>query len=131
MFQDQAVGKEVQDLYASFDQKVRSFKEARDAVYSKGKNRGFYHGLKGKSTKGSSKWKSKGSMGKSSSSHVLAVQSVGGKAKGSPVGKPGYSGCFICGDRSHDFSKLSQKGVKAQCPPLHQHPNLNPFVLPR
>ena len=110
MFQDQAADKEVQDLYASFDQKVRSFREARDAVYSKGKNRGFYHGLKGKLIKGSSKGKSKVSMAKPSSSHVLAVQSVGGKGKGSPVGKPGYSGCFICGDRSHDFRSCPKRG---------------------
>ena len=39
---DPSVGKEVKDLYAAFEQKVRTFREARDLVQQKGKSRGYY-----------------------------------------------------------------------------------------
>ncbi|CAK9044628.1 Integrase catalytic domain-containing protein [Durusdinium trenchii] len=42
MLSDHALGKELHDLYVNFDQKVRSFKEAREAMHQKGKSRGYY-----------------------------------------------------------------------------------------
>ena len=96
---DPGAAKELQELFVAFDSKVRSFKEAREAVYQKGKNRGFFKGSKPKGRgKGSTKGK------KSSGSPVYSLQGSTGKGKGTnPVLKPGYTGCFICADKGHDF----------------------------
>ena len=52
-YEDAALGKELHDLYMAIDQKVRTFREAKQAVYQKGKNRGYFK------PKGSSKGKGK------------------------------------------------------------------------
>jgi hypothetical protein len=106
---DPSAAKELQELYAAFDQKVRTFREAREAVHAKGKNRGYYLG--GKSTNAKGRGKKGGKKG--NPSPVMNVQSTGLKGKGmstSPVNKPGYSGCFICGDKGHDFRNCPRRG---------------------
>ena len=104
---DPTAAKELQELFVAFDLKVRTFKEARNAVYQKGKNRGFYKGGKGKG---------KGHQGKSkkgspSPSTAFTLQTSGkGKSNNSPTTKPGYTGCFICGDLAHDFRNCPKRG---------------------
>ena len=109
--QDPAAGKELQELFVAFDQKVRTFRESREAVHSKGKNRGYFQG-----SKTSSKGKGKKSGKKGSPSMVMAAQGFSGKGKGSgsnPVSKPGYSGCFICGEKTHDYRNCPKRGQQS------------------
>ena len=104
---DPTAAKELQELFVAFDQKVRTFKEARNAVYQKGKNRGFYKGGKGKG-KGHPGKSKKGSP---SPSTAFTLQTSGkGKSNNSPTTKPGYTGCFICGDLAHDFRNCPKRG---------------------
>lgn len=104
---DPAAGKEIQDLYAAYDQRVRTFREARDLVHQKGKNRGYYRFH----PKGKSKGKNPSKGKKGSASAVLMNSS--GKGHGqlpSVTKKPGYTGCFICGDKNHDFRSCPKRG---------------------
>lgn len=102
-YHDSALGKEISDAFIAVQEKVRTFQEARFAVQQKGKNRGFFK-PKGK-PKGFGKPKGKGK------GTILASFSNGnGKGYGSSssttsniVNTPGYKGCFICGDKSHEF----------------------------
>ena len=113
---DSNLGKELQELYVAYDQKLRTFRESREAMHQKGKNRVFYQNGKG-NPKGKSKGQSKGKKG--SVNTVLTVQSVqgfSGKGKGSPSSpskQPGYTGCFICGDKSHDYRACPKRGNQA------------------
>ena len=113
------------EVYSNFENKVRTFKEAKLAMYNKGKNRGYFK-PKGK---GKSKTKKGSGFGKPSAMAVgSSGKGYGGKTgKGSsstssmrPSDKPGYTGCFICGDLGHDYrmcpkrsqqSSASAKGV--------------------
>lgn len=124
-YHDPNLGKELSDIYAGFESKVRSFKEARSAVKQKGKSRGYF-------SKGPPKGKGKFGKGFSQKGSVMMTQpfSNTGYSKGSSSsssngpqkpGQPGYKGCFICGDKQHDFrscpkrnssGKGSQKGGK-------------------
>ena len=124
-FHDPNLGKELSETYAAFESKVRSFKEARNAVRQKGKSRGYF-------SKGPPKGKGKFGKGFSSKGSVMMTQPSmnTGYGKGSSSsnsngpqkpGQPGYKGCFICGDKQHDFrscpkrnstGKSSQKGGK-------------------
>ena len=120
MLSDHALGKELHDLYVNFDQKVRSFKEAREAMHQKGKSRGYYpiH-------KGSSKGKSRGKGKRATAFSAQGSPPPKGKGKGAgdPVSKPGYTGCFICGNKTHDFRSCPQRGrssaSSASSRPIH------------
>ena len=100
---DQSVGKEISELYASFDQKVRTFKEARDLVHQKGKNRGYYpYSPKGKS-KGKPKGSSKGKKGFSGNSGSAFVVGHGKGTSNMSPNNPKSSGCFVCGKQGHGY----------------------------
>ena len=100
---DQSVGKEISELYASFDQKVRTFKEARDLVHQKGKNRGYYpYSPKGKS-KGKPKGSSKGKKGFSGNSGSAFVVGHGKGTSNMSPNNPKSSGCFVCGTQGHGY----------------------------
>ena len=112
MMADPEVGKELYEAYTNFENRVRTFKEARWALNQKGKSRGFYK-PKGKG-KGKGK---KGSKNSPSSSAKGSVMFSKGSSKGSsssnPTSKPGYSGCFICGDLQHDYRNCPKRSQAA------------------
>ena len=104
---DAELGKELYEIYSNFENKARTFREARWAMHQKGKNRGFFKPKgkgKGKSKKG---FKGINSVVGSPPKNPIFFSKGSGKASTassvSPVNKPGYSGCFICGDLQHDF----------------------------
>lgn len=97
---DPSAARELGDLYASFESRVRTFKEARDAVHEKGKNRGYFRPRSPPKGKGKGKPKGKG-VGKAMMAYSNHHQGRGSPPSGSPVNKPGYSGCFICGSHAH------------------------------
>ena len=107
-YHDGDLGKELYEVYSNFENKVRTFKEAKMAMYNKGKSRGYFK------PKGKGKFKSKKGSGFGKPSAMAVSPSgkgYGGKSgKGSsssstgrPSDKPGYTGCFICGDLGHDY----------------------------
>ena len=105
--------KSLSETYSAVQQKVRTFKEARQLTKAKGLSRGFYpmssFGNKGKSSKGK-KGFGKGSKGKPS---VLAAQRPESKGgSGQKPGEPGYTGCFICGSPDHDFRNCPKRGQR-------------------
>eukprot|EP00435_Cladocopium_sp_Y103_P026888 s2772_g6.t1 len=105
--------KEIQDAFAAYDQKVRSFVESRELLRNKGASRGFYKGKtfgKGKG-KGMRKGKSKSSAAVGAASPAV-LQSQPSDVLAS-VGQPGYTGCFVCGSKSHDFRSCPQRGGAA------------------
>ena len=107
---DPSLGKELGDLFAVYDQKVRPFKEARDTMHFKGKSRGYYHAGKGKGQKGYKGIPFKGKKG-SSNGQAMTVHGYPQKGKGTPIHqKPGYTGCFVCGDKGHDFRSCPKRG---------------------
>ena len=109
------------------DTKLRSFVDARKAVKARHLSRGFYpfspgakgfrkgkHKGKGKGF-GSSKGKmSKGSTSPSSPSTSLNIPILmtEGSAYAIAPGQPGYSGCFIRGDRLRHFRDCSKRSSK-------------------
>ena len=109
--------KEVDEAYAVAEQKMRNFVQARQAVKARNLSRGFYPfsphskggGFKGKKGKGKSKTKGPASSGASLMSEGFL---------GAAVGDPSYNGCFICGDKGHDFRscprRSSGKGSKGK-----------------
>ena len=111
---DPDLGKELYEAYSTFDSKLRTFKEARWAVHQKGKNRGFFRPKgkgKGKGKKGTkssppTSGPSKGTVfyGKSSGRGGSSSSS-----SNNPASKPGYSGCFICGDLQHDYRSCPKR----------------------
>jgi hypothetical protein len=113
---DQSVGKEISELYASFDQKVRTFKEARDLVHQKGKNRGYYpYSPKGKS-KGKPKGSSKGKKGFSGNSGSAFVVGHGKGTSNMSPNNPKSSGCFVCGKQGHGYMMLHDMPRSKQKP---------------
>ena len=121
---DPVAGKELGELFSTFETKVRTFKEARDAMQFKGKSRGFYpYSPKGKSkgNKGFGKGKN-GKKGSTQGTSFVATpnppSSLNPKGKGAHQ-KPGYTGCFICGDLTHDFRSCPKRGHSANHGPSH------------
>ena len=108
---DSVAGKELEELFVNFQQKVRTFKEARDLVHQKGKNRGYYPFV----SKGKQKGKGKSTKGqKSSPPQSAMVNFTKGKGSGSSQtpNSPGYTGCFICGDKGHDYKNCTKRGAQ-------------------
>ena len=104
--------KEVQEAFAAYEaaqSKIRSFQKSRALIKHKNLSRGFYprKGGKGKSKSGSSGGFGKG-KGKPASSPAPAFHSEHGETFAA-VGSPGYSGCFICGSKEHDFRHCPQR----------------------
>ena len=111
--------KEVDEAFAAAEQKVRGFVQARQAIKARNLSRGFYSynpSAKGGAFKGKGKGKSKGKgPGKSkapspSSPTTFAHTEDPGGFLGAAVGDP-YSGCFICGDKSHDFRSCPKRAT--------------------
>lgn len=100
--------RELADAYAAYEGKLRSFADSRNLVYQRQTNRGFYPNKgKGKNKmKGKPRPTQKG--GKTGSSMA---------AEAFAVGQPGYTGCFICGSKDHEFQacpKRSQSSNKSK-----------------
>lgn len=93
--------KELSDAFAAYDAKVRTFMDSRDLMKSKGANRGYYKGKNFKGKKGLGKRKNKPSSAAGPSS-AAAFQSQPSDVMAS-VGQAGYTGCFICPSKAHDF----------------------------
>ena len=93
--------KELSEAYAAYEGKLRSFAESRNLVHHKNVNRGFFP-YKGGKGKGRGKGKAKHSSSSSSSGKGKGNAMMAGDAMAA-VGSPGYSGCFICGGRDHEF----------------------------
>lgn len=108
---DPSAGKELNELYAAFEQKVRTFKEARDTLKFKGKSRGFYSPHKGNAKGFGKGFSGKGKKGPSTGPAMALFGSSPSKGKGTPPSqRPGFSGCFICGDKGHDFRSCPKRG---------------------
>ena len=109
---DATLGKEVEDLYSTFDQKVRSFREARDLMQQKGKNRGYYPYRPKGFSKGKGKGPGSNPKGKKGSSGSSVLYTSKGKGSGTPQnpGTSGYTGCFICGEKSHSYVNCPKRG---------------------
>ena len=112
--------KEVDEAFAAAEQKARTFVQARQAVKARNLSRGFYNynpSSKGGSFKGKgkSKGKSKG-HGKSKQSMppmptTFAASEDPQGFLGAAVGDPSYTGCFICGDKAHDFRSCPKRST--------------------
>ena len=102
--------KKLTEAFAAYDAKVRTFVESRELMKSKGANRGYYKGKNFKGKKGFGKGKNKPvtTVGSSSTS-VFNNQPADVMAS---VGQPGYTGCFICGSKTHDFRGCPNRGSK-------------------
>ena len=106
---DSVAGTELEEIFANFQQRVRTFREARDLVHQKGKNRGYYPFV----PKGKQKGKGKSSKGHKNSNPQSAMANfTKGKGSGSSQtpNSPGYTGCFICGDKGHDYKNCTKRG---------------------
>lgn len=93
---------------AAYEDKVRTFVQARALMKNKTNNRGFFPSVKGKFQKGKGMGKSKG---KSTLSVMAASSSgppAGGKGRQRPD-DPEYTGCFICGSRDHSFQQCPKR----------------------
>ncbi|CAE7873572.1 unnamed protein product [Symbiodinium microadriaticum] len=106
--------REIEDAFSAAEAKVRSFTQARQAVKAKSLSRGFYPfnpSMKGRKGKGKGFGKSKG-KGKGSSfgprppPPVLYHQ---GEAFAVGPGDPGFTGCFICGQKDHSFRQCPKR----------------------
>ena len=116
--------KEVDEAYAVAEAKVRNFVQARQAVKARNLSRGFYPFApqgksvgKGKHGKGKPRSPSKGKpMATSSSSSMAPVMAAVDETGflGAAVGQPGYSGCFICGSKDHDFRSCPKRQGKGK-----------------
>eukprot|EP00439_Symbiodinium_sp_Y106_P051491 s2166_g6.t2 len=110
---DNAAGQELMEIYGQFEAKRRSFQESRQIVKNKLLNRGFYppkgKGI-GKSPKGSFKGKPSG--------NVFGVNpGTPGKGKGAKgpqrPGSASFTGCFICGDKGHDYRSCPKRSASS------------------
>ncbi|CAE7794276.1 RE2 [Symbiodinium sp. CCMP2592] len=117
---------QVEEAYQAADSKLRTFVDARKAVRARHLSRGFYpfapqnKGFRSQKGKGKMrsfpKGKGKGKKGATPTSPVASL-SVPVLMSESPTfavspGQAGYSGCFICGDRSHQFRDCPRRSTK-------------------
>ena len=113
-YHDNDLGKELYEVYANF-------RESRMAMYQKGKNRGYFP------PKGKSKGKSKRPMSSfpvaTKRAAIMVGKGFGGRtSKGSsgsvlkPSDKPGFTGCFICGDMGHDYKNCPKRSSPTTSP---------------
>ena len=104
--------KQIDEVYAAYEDKVRTFVQARNLMKSKTNNRGFFPMVKGKFSKGKGSFKGKQKGGPSPVMAASSFQGSSSPGKGRQrPGEPDYTGCFICGARDHSFQ---------QCPKRHQ-----------
>ena len=107
--------KQVDEAYAAYEDKVRTFVQARTLMKDKTRNRGFYQAAKGKGKASKGKGKGKGPTPTlaAASPTFMAVKGSKGKAKG-----PNYTCCFICGSRDHGYQSCPQRtrGPGKGCP---------------
>ncbi|CAE7207895.1 GIP [Symbiodinium sp. CCMP2592] len=117
--------KEVDEAYAIAEAKVRNFVQARQAVKARNLSRGFYPFApqgksvpKGKHGKGKHRFPKGRSSAASSSASSAPVMAAGDDNGflGAAVGQPGYSGCFICGSKDHDFRTCPKRQGKGKGP---------------
>ncbi|CAE7907904.1 bacA, partial [Symbiodinium necroappetens] len=89
--------KELEEAYALLDQKARNFVEARQAVKERAMARLLLHRLP---------------------QCLLATSGMGSSGDdgsgflGAAVGDAGYTGCFICGNKNHDFRHCPKRQNK-------------------
>lgn len=115
--------KELDEAYAVYENKARTFLQSRQFVKAKGASRGFYPM---KSFKGKGKGK-KGKKGKTSSSPSTSASSPSRPmftaqedVMMTASGSNNYSGCFICGDKGHGFRDCPKRAGQ-QPPPAKGH----------
>ena len=111
--------KALQEAYAGFQERLRTFQESRALNTAKHLSRGYYpmQMIKGKSKgKGKGKGKSFGKKGPSTSkgsppstSSAMAVAPMGKGAGPQKPGSPSYTGCFVCGSQDHDFRQCPKR----------------------
>lgn len=102
--------KELDEAYAIFENKAKTFLQSRQFVKAKGASRGFYPMKmtkgKGKGKKGK---KGKHTMSSSSSSTTPAKPMFVAQEDVMMASGSTYSGCFICGDKGHGFRDCPRK----------------------
>ncbi|CAE7314903.1 unnamed protein product, partial [Symbiodinium sp. CCMP2456] len=109
---DPQSGKELADTFATFQDKVRTFRESRNLMKAAQTSRGFFP-MKG--SKGSKKGRAKGKGSgrpKGKGGSALAIQGDRGSSSstsGQRPGLPEYTGCFICGSKEHDFKSCPNR----------------------
>lgn len=120
-----ADSEELLHAYATFNDRIRTFRESRQLNHAKQQSRGYYPMglLKGKG-------KGKGSKSKGKQKSAPQVLSAFQKGKGTPVHKtPGYTGCFICGSKEHDFRSCPKRRADASQSSSSTRPNYLAQVL--
>ena len=115
--------KELEEAYAVYEGKLRTFAQARALMKNKAVGRGFFPTAKG--TYGKSKDKKGKGYG---SAPVLAASSPTRKGPGK-VGSPDYSGCFICGAKDHSFQNCPKRGRKGTGPGKGSSPSYGIFMV--
>jgi len=107
--------KELEEAYAIYENKARTFMQSRQLQRAKGASRGFYPltMMKGGGRKGKSKGKGKKGKGfghpmtsstsSTSSKPLFAAQGAEGSTTTTS------SGCFICGDKGHGFRQCPKR----------------------
>ena len=100
---------QMEEAFAAYEDKVRTFVQARQVMKNKATNRGFFPTVKGKFG-GKGKGKSKG-KNKNPAPVLAAASSSTGKQR---PGQPEYTGCFICGAKDHSFLQCPKRKGKGQ-----------------
>lgn len=104
------------EVYAAFNDRLRTFRESRTLNNAKQLSRGYYpmQMFKGKGkSKGKNKGKNKSSSKSSTTSPTGPSAMVSFGSKGGPSGKsgsPSFSKCFVCGSKDHDYRSCPQRG---------------------
>ncbi|CAJ1424831.1 unnamed protein product, partial [Effrenium voratum] len=106
--------KELEEAYAVYEGKLRTFAQARALMKNSAK--GTYGKSKDKKGKGYG------------SAPVLAASSPTRKGPGK-VGSPDYSGCFICGAKDHSFQNCPKRGRKGTSSGKGSSPSYGIFMV--